>query len=163
MNMENNEEILLTPEGYELKKKKLEEYKRILHEEIPKRLKIATLHGGELRENKEYLDVKRDQEFYDAEVRRLEELLEKAEIIDEKSISTKLVGIGSHVILKDLKRKDTETIELVSPAEIDLEHGKISIESPLGKALVGRKRGEEITVETPSGVTKYKILGIQKK
>lgn len=161
--MENNEEILLTPEGYELKKKKLEEYKKILYEEIPKRLKQATLHGGELRENKEYLDVKRDQEFYDTEVRRLQELLEKAEIIDEKSISAKFIGIGSHVLLKDIKRGETETFQLVSPVETDLEHGKISIESPLGKALIGRKRGEEITVETPSGVTKYRILGIQKK
>jgi hypothetical protein len=79
-NMEMTEEIVLTPEGYELKKKKLEEYRRILYEELPKKLKLAKEHGAELRENKEYLDIKREQDYYEAEVRRLEELLEKATV-----------------------------------------------------------------------------------
>jgi transcription elongation factor GreA len=91
-NMEMTEEIVLTPEGYELKKKKLEEYRRILYEELPKKLKLAKEHGAELRENKEYLDIKREQDYYEAEVRRLEELLEKAVILDESQISTKAVG-----------------------------------------------------------------------
>lgn len=158
----NNEQIVLTQEGYELKKKKLEEYRHILHEELPKKLKMAKEHGAELRENKEYLDLKSQQDFYEAEVRRLEELLEKAKIIDEREISTKAVGIGTRVILKDTRRGETATFELVGPAEVDLEQGKISSGSPLGKALMGHRKGEEVVVETPAGVIKYKILGIER-
>lgn len=160
--MEMTEEILLTPEGYELKKKKLEEYRKILYEELPKKLKIAKEHGAELRENKEYLDIKREQDYYEAEVRRLEELLEKAAILDESQISTKMVNIGSRVILKDLKTNKTEVYELVSPAEADPEQNKISTDSPVGHALVGQRKGAEIHVETPRGIVRYKILGIER-
>lgn len=160
--MEAMEEIVLTPEGYELKKKKLEEYRRILYEELPKKLKLAKEHGAELRENKEYLDIRREQDYYETEVRRLEELLEKATILNENQISTKAVGIGSHVILKDLKTNKVETYELVNPAEADPEQNKISTESPVGHALVGQRKGSEIQVETPRGVMRYKILGIER-
>jgi len=161
--MEELEEVLLTKEGYELKKKELEEYRRILHEEIPKRLKIAKEHGGELRENKEFLDIQAEKEFYEAEVRRLEELLDRAKIIDEASISTKIVGLGTRVTLKDLDRDQQVTYELVSPAEVDLEANRISIDSPLGQALKGHKRGEVIELEVPTGQVRYKILGIQRR
>ncbi len=161
-NTYNGEEILLTKEGYELKKKQLEEYRHILYEEIPKRLKMAKEHGGELRENKEYLDVQAEKEYYEAEVRRLEELLERAKIIDEESISTKTVGIGNRVTLKDLETGEQITFELVSPAEVDLEANKVSTESPLGKALLGHKRGEVVEVELPGRTVRYKILGIQR-
>lgn len=160
--MNTNEEVTLTQEGYELKKKKLEEYRRILHEELPKKLKIAKEHGAELRENKEYLDLKSQQDFYEAEVRRLEELLEKAKIIEADQIGTKAVGIGTRVILKDKASEETATFVLVGPAEVDLEQGKISTTSPLGKALMGHRKGEEIEVETPTGIIRYKILGIER-
>ncbi len=161
-NTHNGEEILLTREGYEQKKKQLEEYRHILYEEIPKRLKMAKEHGGELRENKEYLDVQAEKEYYEAEVRRLEELLERAKIIDEEQISTKTVGIGNRVTLKDLETGAQVTFELVSPAEVDLEANKISTESPLGQALLGRKRGEVVEVELPGRTVRYKIVGIQR-
>lgn len=160
--MEELDEIVLTKEGYELKKKTLEEYRRILHEEIPKSLKVAKEHGGELRENKEFLDIQSQKEFYEAEVRRLEELLDRAKIIDEAHISTKTVGIGTRVILKDASRKAQVTYELVSQAEVDLEANKISVTSPLGRALVGRKKGEVVELETPAGKIKYSIVGIQR-
>ena len=160
--METTEEIILTQEGYELKKKKLEEYRKILYEELPKKLKLAKEHGAELRENKEYLDIKREQDYYEAEVRRLEELLEKAVVLDESQISTKSVGLGTHVVLKDLKTNKIERYELVSPAEADPEQNKISTESPVGRALMGQRKGSEILVETPRGVVRYKILGIER-
>lgn len=160
--MEELEEIVLTKEGYGLKKKELEEYRRILHEEIPKSLKVAKEHGGELRENKEFLDIQTEKEFYESEVRRLEELLDRAKVIDETSISTKTVGIGTRVTLKDMSRRGQVTYELVSQAEVDLEANKISISSPLGRVLVGRKRGEVIELETPAGKIRYSIVGIQR-
>jgi len=161
--MEELEEIVLTKEGYEQKKKELEEYRRILHEVIPRNLKVAKEHGGELRENKEFLDIQTEKEFYEAEVRRLEELLDRAKVIDEASISTRTVGIGTRVTLKEMSRKGGQvTYELVGQAEVDLEANKISVSSPLGKALVGRKKGEVVELETPSGKTRYSIVGIQR-
>lgn len=160
--MNTNEEVLLTQEGYELKKKKLEEYRRILHEELPKKLKLAKDHGAELRENKEYLDLKSQQDFYEAEVRRLEELLERAKVIDADQISTKEVGIGTRVTLKDKVSGEMAMFKLVGPAEVDLEQGRISTTSPLGKALMGHRKGEEVVVETPKGIIRYKILGIER-
>lgn len=160
--MAMTQEIVLTPEGYELKKKKLEEYRKILYEELPKKLKMAKEHGAELRENKEYLDIRREQDYYELEVRRLEELLEKAAVLDESQISTKSVGIGTRVTLKDLKTNKTEVYELVSAAEADPEQNKISTESPVGHALVGQRKGSEIQVDTPRGTVRYKILGIER-
>lgn len=157
------EVVLLTRDGYELKKKQLEEYRQILHDEIPKRLKVASEHGRELRENKEYLDIKREQEFYEAEVRRLEKLLDIADVIDEKSISTEFVGIGTKVILEDRERRKVDTLEVVSPAEADLEEGKISVDSPVGSAVKGLHIGEEVDVGLPSGKrVKYRIVGIER-
>lgn len=156
------EEIVLTQEGYELKKKKLEEYRRILYEELPKKLKVAKEHGAELRENREYLDLHAEQDYYENEVRRLEELLEKAVILDEKRVDTKVVGLGLRVTLKDLKTNKTEKFELVSPAEADPEQNKISTESPVGRALMGQRKGVEVQVETPAGLLRYKIVNIER-
>jgi len=160
--METTEEIVLTREGHELLKKKLEEYRRILYEELPKKLKLAKEHGAELRENKEYLDIKREQDYYELEVRRLEELLEKATILDESQIDTTTVSIGTRVTLKDMSTNKTEVYELVSPAEADPEQNKISTESPVGRALLGQRKGSEIHVETPRGLVRYKIVGIER-
>jgi transcription elongation factor GreA len=155
-------ETLLTRSGYELKKKQLEEYRRILFERIPNRLRRAAEHGRELRENKEYLDIMREQEFYETEVRRLEELLDRAEILEEEQISTEFVGLGSRVILEDRGLRRVDTFELVSPAEADLEQRKISVESPVGAALVGHHVGEQVEVVLPTGKSAhYRILGIE--
>ncbi|MCI2429144.1 GreA/GreB family elongation factor [Candidatus Acetothermia bacterium] len=160
--MEQTEEIVLTQEGYEQKKKKLEEYRKILYEELPKKLKLAKEHGAELRENKEYLDLRTEQDYYEAEVRRLEELLEKAVILDESQVNTKVVGLGLCVTLKDIKTNKTERFDMVSPAEADAEQNKISTESPVGRALMGQRKGAEVQVETPAGVLRYKIVNIER-
>jgi len=160
--MSELDEIVLTKEGYEQKKKDLEEYRRKLHEEIPKSLKVAKEHGGELRENKEFLDIQTEKEFYESEVRRLEELIDRAKVIDEASISIRAVGIGTRVTLKDTSRKGQVVYELVSQAEVDLEANKISIHSPLGRVLMGRKKGEVVELETPAGKIRFSIVGIQR-
>jgi transcription elongation factor GreA len=157
-------EILLTRAGYELKKKELEEYRQILYERIPNQLKRAAEHGRELRENKEYLDLMREQEFYEAEVRRLEELLDNARILEDEEISTEFVGLGSRVILEDRAQRRVDTVELVNPAEADLERRRVSVECPVGKALVGHHVGEQVEVELPRGKSaNYRILGIEKR
>jgi transcription elongation factor GreA len=83
-------------------------------------------------------------------------------VLDESQISTKSVNIGTRVTLKDLKTNKTEIYELVSPAEADPEQNKISTESPVGRALMGQRKGTEIQVETPRGIVRYKILGIER-
>ena len=157
-----HEEILLTQEGYDLKKQQLEEYRQKLYEELPKRLKTAKEHGGELRENKEFIDLQNEKEFYETEVRRLEELLDRAQIIAEDSITNKEVSLGNWVTLKNLDTDEEIIFELVDPAEADLEANKISTQSPLGKALKGQKRGAEVELDTPSGPSRYKVVGIRR-
>jgi transcription elongation factor GreA len=136
---------------------------QILHEEIPRRLKIAKSHDGELRENREYMDIEREKELLEVEVRKLETLLSDAQIIDEESISTDVVGLGTRVILEaDALPGKKTTLELVSHAEVDLEHGRISTESPLGELLLGQKKGSKVKLKRDSGTITYKIVGIQR-
>lgn len=157
-------EILLTRAGYELKKKELEDYRQILYERIPNQLKRAAEHGRELRENKEYLDLMREQDFYEGEVRRLEELLDNVRILEDEEISTEFVGLGSRVILEDREQRRVDIVELVNAAEVDLKRRRISVESPVGKALVGHHVGEQVEVELPRGKSaNYRILGIEKR
>ena len=159
--MPETNEILLTQEGFETKTKELEEARHVLHEEIPERLKVAKEHGGELRENKEFIDIQTEKEFYESKVRQLEDLLDRAEIIDESKISTKSVGIGTTVTLKPSKGKEM-IFEVVSQAEVNIEANKISIDSPIGQALVGHKKGETVSFEAPQGKLSYKIQAIQR-
>jgi len=156
------QEILLTKEGYERKKAELEKLEKRLYVEIPERLKEAKSHGGDLRENKEYIYLKEEQEFIEREVRRLRELLENARIISEDEIRSDQVGIGTRVILEDAETGEFETYTLVSPAEVDLLRNRIGIDSPVGEALMGHSKGETITVQAPAGRLKYRILGIER-
>lgn len=160
--LEGNGEIQLTQEGYDSKVRELEEARHMLHEVIPERLKVAKEHGGELRENKEFLDIQTEKEIYENKVRLIEDLLDRATIIDSKSISTKKVGIGTWVTLKTPKSKKEMSFEVVSQAEVDLEGNKVSMDSPLGTALMGRKKGDEVEIEAPNGKIKYKIMAIKK-
>jgi transcription elongation factor GreA len=155
-------EILLTKEGYERKKAELERLERRLYQEIPDRLKEAKVHGGDLRENKEYLYLKEEQEYIEREVRRLRELLDNARIISEDEISSDQVGIGTRVILEDMESGQFETYTLVSPVEVDLLQNRIGIDSPVGEALMGHSKGETIVVQAPAGQIRYRILGLER-
>ncbi|HEC62959.1 MAG TPA: transcription elongation factor GreA [Candidatus Acetothermia bacterium] len=155
-------EILLTKEGYERKKAELERLERRLYQEIPDRLKEAKVHGGDLRENKEYLYLKEEQEFIEREVRRLRELLDNARIISQEEISSDQVGIGTRVILEDVDSGEFDTYTLVSPVEVDLLQNRIGIDSPVGEALMGHSKGETILVEAPAGKIRYRILGLER-
>jgi transcription elongation factor GreA len=156
------QEILLTKEGYERKKAELERLEHRLYKEIPERLKEAKVHGGDLRENKEYIYLKEEQEFIEREVRKLRELLENARIISEDEIRSDQVGIGTKVILEDTETGSFETYTLVSPAEVDLLQNRIGIDSPVGAALMGHAKGETIVVQAPAGKIRYRILGIER-
>jgi len=159
-NQNNKETFFLTEEGHEAKVEKLKNLRHELYEELPDKLKEAKAHEGDLRENKEFMYLREKQDRLQAEVKRLEDLLDKAEIIDQSEIHTDMVSIGTKVILQPREGNGSETYTLVSPAEVNLEENKISIDSPIGEALMGHQQGEEIVADTPSGERRYKILGI---
>ncbi len=156
------EVIYLTKSGYELMQKELEHAKKILYEEIPEKLKASKISGGDLRENKEYMYLQSEQQYYEREVRRLTSILEAAQIIPEEEIAADEIGIGSSFILQDMEIMESGNFTLVSPAEVDLENGKISIASPVGKALIGKHEGDEIKVELPWGTTHFRVIAINK-
>ncbi|MBN1859487.1 GreA/GreB family elongation factor [Candidatus Bipolaricaulota bacterium] len=157
----NKETIRLTKGGHELMQQELDHTKKILYEEIPEKLKASKINGGDLRENKEYMYLQSEQQYYEREVRRLTSVLEASEIIPDEEISSDVIGIGSSFILQDYEFMESGSFSLVSSAEVDLEKGKISIESPVGAALVGKKEGEEVVVDLPRGKAHFRVIAIQ--
>jgi transcription elongation factor GreA len=158
----NKEAIYLTKEGYELMRQELDNVEKILYEEIPEKLKASKLNGGDLRENKEYMYLQSQQQYYEREVRRLTSVLESAEILPEEDISKDQIGIGSRFILQDLTIKESGEFTLVSAPEVDLEKGKISVSSPVGRILLGKKEGDEVSAELPWGTSKFRVIAINK-
>jgi transcription elongation factor GreA len=158
----NKETIFLTKQGHELMRQEMVQAQKILYEEIPEKLKASKMNGGDLRENKEYMYLQSQQQYYEREVRRLTSVLEVAEILPEDQISKDEIGIGSSFILQDLKKKESGTFTVVSAAEVDLEMGKISIASPAGKQLLGKKEGDDVTVELPWGKSKFRVIAINR-
>jgi len=156
----NKEVIYLTREGYDLMRQELDHVEKILYEEIPEKLKASKLNGGDLRENKEYMYLQSQQQYYEREVRRLTDVLEAAEIIAEEDIAKDQIGIGSRFILQDLTMQESGTFSLVSAPEVDLEKGKISVASPVGKLLLGKREGDEVTAELPWGTSKFKVIAL---
>ena len=158
----NKETIYLTKEGYGLMKQELDSVEKTLYEEIPEKLKASKLNGGDLRENKEYMYLQSQQQYYEREVRRLRSILEAAEVLPEEDISKDEIGIGSRFILQDLTIKESGTFTLVSSPEVDLEKGKISVLSPVGRILLGKKEGDAVTAELPWGTSQFRVIAINK-
>ncbi len=158
----NQDVVYLTKEGNALMQQELEKAEKILYEEIPEKLKASKLNGGDLRENKEYMYLQSQQEYYEREVRRLQSILEKAEILPEESISTDVIGLGTRFILQDLTLKESGSFTLVSPAEVDLESGKISVASPVGRILLGKKEGDQVSAKLPWGTSRFRVIAINR-
>jgi transcription elongation factor GreA len=156
----SKEAIYLTKEGYDLMRQELDNVEKILYEEIPEKLKASKLNGGDLRENKEYMYLQSQQQYYEREVRRLTSVLESAEILPEEDISKDQIGIGSRFILQDLTMMESGEFTLVSAPEVDLEKGKISVSSPVGRILLGKKEGDEVSANLPWGKSKFRVIAI---
>lgn len=129
---------------------------------ISKEIGIAREHG-DLRENAEYHAAKDKQGMNEARIAEIEDKLARAEVIDTSGMSGERVAFGAHVELEDLSSGKMVTYRLVGPEESDLEQGKISITSPVGRALVGREEGDEVRVKTPGGLRTYEIASIDWK
>lgn len=150
----------LTPEGYQALEKRLRHLTQVRRAEIAERLRQALEEGGDLTENAEYEDAKNEQAFIEGEIQRLELILNTAEVI-EATDSTDEVVLGSRVTVVEKGTKDQEVYHLVGSAEARPSEGKISIESPLGKALMGAKLRDNVTVKAPDGNIVFVIKAIE--
>ena len=125
--------------------------------------KIADARGhGDLSENAEYDAAKEEQQHLELKISKLESTLSRAKIIEAKDLPNDKIYILSRVKLKDLKTNENFEYLLVSPEESDFEEGKISVTSPIGKALLGKVKGESVEIKVPAGILRYKILDINR-
>ena len=154
-------EVILTQEGYNNLEKELEYLKTEKRVEIAERIKVA-LGFGDLSENSEYDEAKNAQSENEVKIAELENKLRYAKVIDEKDIDTKTVQIGNTVQLHDIEFDEDIEYTIVGSTEVNLAENRISNESPIGKALLGAKKGATVDVEAPAGVIQYKILSIKK-
>ena len=154
-------EVILTQEGYDKIEKELEFLRTEKRTEIAERIKVA-LGFGDLSENSEYDEAKNAQAENEGKIAELENKIRHAKIIDEAEIDTKTVQIGNTVKLYDVEFEEEVEYTIVGSTEVNLAENKISNESPIGKALLGAKVGEVVTVETQAGDLNYKVLEIQR-
>ena len=159
--MEENKEVILTQEGFNNLEKELEYLKTEKRAEISERIKIA-LGFGDLSENSEYDEAKNAQAENEALIVELENKVRYAKIIDESEIDTKTVQVGNIVKVYDEEFEEEVTYTIVGSTEVDLAQNKISNESPVGAALIGKKKNDVVEVKVPAGTMKYKILAITK-
>ncbi len=154
------QKIPMTKEGYEKLKQELD---RIIKVERPKNIKEieeARAHG-DLSENAEYHAAKERQGHLDAKKRELEHKLANAQIIDISKLSNEKVVFGATVTLADTETGDVKQYTLVGQEEADLKKGKISVQSPVGRALIGHKTGDVVTIKTPARTVEYEVQEIK--
>ena len=159
--MGDQQEVILTQEGFDKLEEELNYLKTEKRTEIAERIKIAR-GFGDLSENSEYDEAKGAQAENEQQIAELEIKIRNAKVIDSKEIDTKTVQIGNTVKLYDEEFEEEVVYTIVGSTEVNLAENKISNESPIGKALLGRKKGETVEAQAPDGVIKFKILAIKK-
>jgi transcription elongation factor GreA len=154
-------DVILTPEGLEELKARIEHLSTARRREVAARIKEAR-EFGDITENSEYDDAKNEQAMLEKQIAELEEKLRSAIVIDKKSVSTEAVSVGTIVHVKDQKTDKSVKYMIVGSSEANPSENKLSNESPVGKALIGRKRGEVVSVPVPRGpARKLKITKIE--
>ena len=159
--MTEEKEIILTKEGLQKLEAELEHLKSVRREEVAERIKQA-IAFGDITENSEYEDAKNEQAFIEGRILTLEKTLKNSRLMEETDIRTDVVSLGSKVTLKEVKSGREVTVLLVSSVESKLKDGKISDESPVGRAILGKKVKSTVSVEAPAGIIKYKIMKVDK-
>lgn len=159
--MEDKKEILLTQEGYQKLEEEVELLKTVRRREVADRIKVA-ISFGDISENSEYDEAKNEQAQLEERILKLENMLTKAVIIDESKIDVNVVTIGSIVTVNDIEFDEEVEYTIVGSAEADPYEGRISNESPVGRALLDRTIGDVVDVQVPDGVVQFKILEIKR-
>jgi transcription elongation factor GreA len=153
-------EVILTPEGYDKLKHEIEYLQTDKRREVAERIRVAR-EFGDISENAEYDDAKNEQAMLEHKIAQLEERLLSARVITKKEISKDTVSIGSKVRVKNMDAGKTFEYHIVGSAEANPAENKLSNESPVGKAIIGHKKGETVEVTAPRGTLKFKILEIK--
>lgn len=159
--MNDNGPVPLTPEGYQ---RLLEELRRLKDERprIVQAIEEARLHG-DLSENAEYHAAKERQGLVEAQIARLESILGRAQVIDPRQFSDKKVRFGAYVTLYDEERDEEVKYQLVGEPEANVEEGRLSVQSPLGRALIGKEEGDDFEFKAPAGVRRFSIVKVEYK
>ncbi len=153
-------DVILTPEGFKKLTQEIEFLSTEKRREVADRIRVAR-EFGDIAENAEYDDAKNEQALLEHRIATLEERLRNARVIEKKDIAKDVVSVGSKVRLRDLDAKQTVEYRIVGSAEADPAENKLSNESPVGKAIIGKKKGETVEVSAPRGAMKFKILEIK--
>lgn len=154
-------EVLLTGDGVKRLEDELHLLKSVKRREIAERIRAA-IDFGDISENSEYEEAKNEQAFIEGRIITLEKMLRHARIIDTSEVPSDTVGVGSTVLLEDQDTGDVIEYTIVGSAEADPADNKISNESPVGKAILGKKAGVMVEIKVPAGTLKYRILDIRK-
>ena len=154
-------DVILTREGYKSLVEELDTLRTEKRREVAERIKVAR-EFGDIAENAEYDDAKNEQAMLEHKIAQLEERLLDARVIDKRKVDTSVVSVGSVVRLRDVAAKETVEYQIVGSAEANPAEQKLSNESPVGKAIMGHKKGETLEVTTPrGGKLSFKILEIK--
>ena len=154
-------EVILTPEGYEKLKQEIEFLSNDKRREVADRIREAR-EFGDIAENAEYDDAKNEQALLEQRIAKLEERLRDARVLEKGEVKSDVVSVGSRVRLRDIDANKTFEYYIVGSAEADPAELRLSNESPVGRAIMGKKKGETVDVTTPRGKSlKFKILGIK--
>ncbi|MEE8564062.1 MAG: transcription elongation factor GreA [Atribacterota bacterium] len=154
-----DKKVMLTEEGLKKVQEELHYLKRIKRKEIAEKIRNAVTFG-EISENAEYNAAKNEQAFIEGRVLALEKIIENYELIDKEE-NPDCVLLGSEVLIKDMKNKKECKYTILDYVESEPDCGKISVSSPIGKALLGKKKGDIVKVRVPAGHLEYKILDIE--
>jgi len=152
-------EVFLTQEGLGKLEQELEMLKTVRRREVAERIKQA-IEFGDISENSEYEDAKNEQAFIEGRILTLEKMLRNAKVIEHVEKDSNVVHIGARIALKDMEHGDEFEYTIVGSAEADPTKNRISFESPVGKAIMGKKEGEIVEINVPAGKVKFKILSV---
>ncbi|MEN6519559.1 MAG: transcription elongation factor GreA [Armatimonadota bacterium] len=159
--MQTDKEIVLTASGLKRIEQELEHLVTVQRKRVADRIRDSK-QFGEVTENAEYEDAKTEQAFVEGKIDELKRILTHAHVIEDDEVLTDCVCIGSIVKVRDLETTDEWEYFIVGSVEANPAEDKISNESPVGEALMGRKIGEKVQVEIPAGMARYEIVGIRK-
>ncbi len=158
--MHETNPVYMTEEGLQQLQEELDELINVRRPALAERLHFA-IKQGDLSENADYIQAKEEQGFLEGRILELQEMLRNAQIIRKSAVSSGLVELGSHVTVREEGTDEREVYHLVGPTEANPARGKISYVSPLGKALLGHKVGDEVAVSAPAGEIRFEILAVE--
>ncbi|MFN3202252.1 MAG: transcription elongation factor GreA [Bradymonadia bacterium] len=155
-----SDKLPITLKGYERLKAELKKMKTADRQEVAREIEIARGHG-DLRENADYEAAKEKQGILEANINVLEDRLARAEVIDPSKLSGDRVVFGATVTILDIEADKEQTFQIVGEAEADVKKGRVSVTSPLARALITAEVGDDVKVRSPGGVREYEIVEVE--